>query len=76
MASTPDSSEEIIVQLSLSVQELKDIDNLVAVGKFNSRNNAIKWLVIEGIKSNRTYLDKVTDIRSQIERLKREVSEE
>ncbi len=73
MASTSDSSEEIIVQFSLSAQELKDIDNLVAVGKFDNRNNTIKWLVIEGIKANRTYLDKVADTRNQIERLKREV---
>ena len=71
-----DSSEEIIVQLSLSTQELKDIDNLVAVGKFNNRSEAIKWLVIEGITANRGYLDKVADARTQIERLKREIGGE
>ena len=74
MASAHDSSEEIVVQLSLSAQELKDIDNLVAVGKFDNRSSAIKWLVIEGIKSNRAYLDKVADARNQIERLKKEVT--
>jgi len=73
MASTPNSSEEIVVQLSLSAQELRDIDNLVAVGKFNTRSNAIRWLLTEGIKSNRTYLDKVADTISQIEQLKKEV---
>jgi Arc/MetJ-type ribon-helix-helix transcriptional regulator len=72
MASTPDSREEIIVQLSLSVQELKDINNLVAVDKFKNRSDAIKWLVMEGIKANRTYLDKVADAISQIEQLKKE----
>jgi Arc/MetJ-type ribon-helix-helix transcriptional regulator len=71
MASTPDS-REVIVQLSLSVQELKDIDNLVAVDKFKNRSDAIKWLVMEGIKANRTYLDKVADRISQIEQLKKE----
>ena len=71
-----DSSEEIIVQFSLSTQELKDIDNLVAVGKFNNRSEAIKWLVIEGITANRGYLDKVADARNQIERLKREIGGE
>lgn len=71
-ASTPDSREEIIVQLSLSVQELKDIDNLVAVDKSKNRSDAIKWLVMEGIKANRTYLDKVADTISQIEQLKKE----
>ncbi len=74
MSSASGSSEEIIVQLSLSTQELKDIDNLVAVGKFNNRSDAIKWLVIEGIKANRGYLDKVADTKNQIERLKREVA--
>jgi len=70
-----DSSEDIVVQLSLSTQELKDVDNLVAVvGKFDNRSSAIKWLVTEGIKANRTYLDKVADARNQIERLKSEVA--
>ena len=72
-SSASNSSEEIVVQLSLSAQELKDIDNLVAVDKFKNRNNAIKWLVAEGIKANRTYLDKVADTTSQIEQLKKEV---
>ena len=75
MAPTSDSNEEIIVQLSLSTQEMEDIDNLVAVGKFNNRSDAIKWLVIEGITANRGYLDKVADARNQIERLKREIAE-
>jgi len=70
---TSDSSEETIVQVSLSVQELKDIDNLVTIDKFNTRSNAIKWLVVEGIKTNRTYLDKVADTISQIEQLKKGV---
>ena len=68
------SNEDVVVQLSLSTQELGDIDNLVAVGKFDNRSSAIKWLVIEGIKSNRAYLDKVADARNQIERLKKEVT--
>jgi len=73
MSSASDSSEEIVVQLSLSTQELKAIDNLVAVDKFHNRSDAIKWLVTEGIKANRGYLDKVADIRNQIKNLKGEV---
>jgi Arc/MetJ-type ribon-helix-helix transcriptional regulator len=65
--------ENVVVQVSLSTQELEDIDNLVAVEKFNNRNDAIKWLVVEGIKANRGYLDKVADTRKQIEDLKRGV---
>ena len=75
MSSPSDSGEDIVVQFSLPTQELKDIDNLVAVGKFTNRNSAIKWLVMEGIKANRTYLDKVADTKNQIERLKREIAD-
>jgi Arc/MetJ-type ribon-helix-helix transcriptional regulator len=71
-----DSIEGVIVQLPLSMQELKDIDNLVAVDKFHNRSDAIKWLVMEGITANRGYLDKVADTRNQIEQLKREVGAE
>ena len=73
MPSISDSNEEIVAQISLSAEELKDIDNLVAVGKFSNRSEAIKWLVIEGITANRGYLDKVADTRNQIERLKRDI---
>ena len=69
-SSTSDASEDIIVQFSLSAQGLEHIDNLVAVGKFANRNDAIKWLVIEGIKSNRNYLNKAAQIKQQIEQLK------
>ncbi len=65
--------EDVIAQMAFSNQELADIDNLVEVNKFESRSGAIKWLVTEGIKVNRSYLDKVADIKSQIEKLKTEV---
>ena len=75
MSPTSDSNEEIVAQISLPTEELKDIDNLVVVvGKFDNRSSAIKWLVTEGIKANRAYLDRVADTRNQIERLKREVA--
>ena len=75
MSPTSDSNEEIVAQISLSKQEMEDIDNLVAVvGKFDNRSSAIKWLVTEGIKVNRAYLDRVANTRKQIERLKREVA--
>ncbi len=70
---TPDSSEEIIVQLSLLAKELQDVDNLVTVDKFKTRSNAVRWLVMEGIKANRAYLQKVADTVNQIEQLKKEV---
>jgi Arc/MetJ-type ribon-helix-helix transcriptional regulator len=73
MLPTSGSSEEIAVQFSLTVQELKDIDNLVAVNKFKNRSDAIKWLITEGVKANRAYLDKVADTRNQIEHLKKDL---
>ena len=72
-SSTSDSSEDIVAQFSLSMQELEDIDNLVAVGKFANRNSAMKWLVTEGIKANRDYLNKAAEVKRQIEQLKKEI---
>ena len=38
-------SENIAVQISLSKQELREVDNLVTKGKFHNRSEAIEWLV-------------------------------
>ena len=71
----PGGGKNIVVQISLSTQELEDIDNLVSiVDKFHNRNEAISWLVMEGITAKRAYLDKVADKRKQVERLKTEVA--
>jgi hypothetical protein len=72
--SIKDSVAETFIQLSLTKRELEDIDNLIAVGRFTNRNNSVKWLLMEGIKANRNYLDKVADTKNQIERLKREIT--
>jgi len=71
---TSNLSEEVVAQISLSMQELEDIDNLIAVDKFRNRNAAIKWLVTEGIKANRDYLNRVADVRRQIEQIKSEIT--
>ena len=65
--------EDVVVQIRLSKHELKDIDNLIIVDKFKGRSDAIKWLVAEGIKAKRDYLDKVGDVTTQIEQMKRQV---
>jgi len=67
------SGQTIIMQFTLSSEELEDVNNLVSSGKFSNRNDAIKWLVAEGIKSNRSYLNKVAEVKRQIERLKKEI---
>lgn len=70
--SEPDKGlvENIVVQISLSTQEMEILDNLVAVGKCSNRSNAIMWLAREGIKARGGYLDKVADTRKQLERIK------
>jgi hypothetical protein len=73
VSSKSSSGEDIVTQFSLSNDEIRDIDNLVAVDKFRNRSDAIKWLVTEGIKANRVYLNKVASTRHQIEQLKRDV---
>lgn len=69
----PDSLHELITQIKLNSEDLENIDNLVAVQKFTNRNNAIKWLIIEGMKANRDYLNKVSETRRKIEQLKKEI---
>lgn len=65
--------EDVVVQIRLSKQELKDIDNLIVIGKFKGRSEAIKWLVAEGVKAKRDYLDKVTEVTTQIDLMKKQV---
>lgn len=67
------SLHEFVTQIRLSSKDFQDIENLVAVGKFSNRNDAIKWLVVEGIKANRNYLNKAAEVKRQIEQLKREI---
>lgn len=69
----PDSLHEIIIQIKLSSEALENIENLIAVQKFNNRNDALKWLMIEGMKANRDYLKKVSETRCKIEQLKKEI---
>lgn len=68
------SFHEVVTQINLSSEELQDIDNLVAIEKFSNRNGAIKWLIIEGIKANRDYLNKVFETKRKIEQLKKQIS--
>lgn len=73
LSQASDLDRDVIVQVSLSIQEIKDIDNLVSLDKFTTRNSAIKWLIMEGIKANRPLLDKVANTIVQIEHLKKGV---
>jgi hypothetical protein len=64
------SLQEIITQIKLSNEELQHIDNLVSIDKFSNRNDAIKWLILEGINVNIEYLHKVNETINKINELK------
>lgn len=63
--------QDIAIQISLRPEELEILDNFVAVDKFKNRSDAIVWLAREGIKAKRGDIDRVAQIRKQIEELKR-----
>jgi hypothetical protein len=68
-----DTNQEILVQLSLAKDALEDVDNLVAVDKADNKSGAVAWLVLEGIRANRAYLDRVGNTRKQIELMKKDL---
>ena len=71
---TCSDEENIVVQLSLSKREQDDVKNLIAVDRFKNRNDAIRWLVTEGAKTQRDYLDRVNDIAQQIRQMKKNIA--
>lgn len=71
---TGSDEESIVVQIMLPKQEQNDINNLIAVDRFKNRNDAIRWLVTEGTKSQRAYLDRVNDTAQQIQQMKKTVA--
>jgi Arc/MetJ-type ribon-helix-helix transcriptional regulator len=71
---TCSDEESIVVQIILPKQEKNDINNLVAVDRFKNRNDVIRWLVTEGMKSQRDYLDRVNDTAQQIQQMKKKIA--
>ena len=71
---TRSDQESIVVQIVLPKQEQDDINNLIAVDRFKNRNDAIRWLVTEGIKAQRDYLDRVNDTAQQIQQMKKQIA--
>jgi len=62
--------KDIAIQLSLSPEELRVLDNFIAVGKFNSRGHVLTWLAREGIRARNADIDRVESIVKQIDQLK------
>lgn len=65
--------ESIAVQILLYAQELQILDDFVAVGSFRNRGDALVWLAREGIKARRDDIEKVAQVRKQIEELKKSI---
>ncbi len=65
--------EYVSIHLPLSTSDHQDISNLIEVGKFKNIDESIEWLVSEGIKNNRDYLDRLSKISAQIESLKKQI---
>jgi len=74
LSSLTGSEESIVVQITLTKKDQDDINNLIAVDRFKNRNDAIRWLVTEGIKTQRDYLDRVNDIAKQIQQMKKKIA--
>lgn len=70
-AAVEEETQEVIVQMRLSKKQLEAVDSLISIDKFKSRNEAVKWLVVEGMEARREYLDKISDVNRQIEEMKR-----
>ncbi|MEA1958561.1 MAG: hypothetical protein U9N44_02655 [Chloroflexota bacterium] len=64
------SMEKVAAQFSLTERDLQDIDNLLDFSKFNCVEDAMSWLLTEGFKANREYLDRMEEVRKQIDGLK------
>lgn len=62
--------KDIAIQLCLSPEELKILDDFVAVGKFSSRSLVLTWLTREGIRARHADIEKVENIVKQIDELK------
>lgn len=71
---TGSDEESTIVQITLTKKDQDDINNLIAVDRFKNRNDAIRWLVTEGMKAQRDYLDRVNDTAQQIQQMKKKVA--
>ena len=67
-ATSSDSHEMISVRLPQA--QIQIADQLVQVDKFGSRNEALAWLVTEGIARNRDTVDKVNAAVQRIRAIK------
>jgi Arc/MetJ-type ribon-helix-helix transcriptional regulator len=68
-------SRSNVVASRIGDEELRVIDMLVKTGLFNTRSEAVAYLVKEGIKARKDVVDKVSSALEEISRIRREVEE-
>jgi len=65
-----------VVASRIGDEELRSIDMMVETGLFETRSEAVAYLVTEGIKARKDLLDKVSLALEDIRRLRREAEEQ
>jgi len=58
-----------VVASRIGDEELRAIDMLIEAGLFNTRSEAVAYLVSEGIKARKDTLDKVSSALQDIRRI-------
>jgi hypothetical protein len=65
--------QDVAFQIAMSSEELEILDSFVFVGKFRNRSEVLAWFAREGFKARQDDIEKVANIRKQIEELKRSI---
>jgi Arc/MetJ-type ribon-helix-helix transcriptional regulator len=65
-----------VVASRIGDEELRSIDMMVEAGLFETRSEAVAYLVSEGIKARKDVLDKVASALEDIRRLRKEAEEQ
>jgi Arc/MetJ-type ribon-helix-helix transcriptional regulator/DNA-directed RNA polymerase subunit RPC12/RpoP len=69
------SSRSNVVASRIGDEELRAIDMLIEAGLFNTRSEAVAYLVGEGIKARKDTFDKVSTTLQEIRKIKGEADE-
>ncbi|RLE63458.1 MAG: hypothetical protein DRN53_02185 [Thermoprotei archaeon] len=64
-----------VVMTRLNDEDMAKVDALVEVGIFDSRSEAVAFLVHEGIKARKDIFDKIMPIVNQIQELRKKAKE-
>jgi hypothetical protein len=65
-----------VVASRIGDKELKTVDMLIEAGLFETRSEAVAYMVSEGIKTRKDVVNKVTSALEEIRKLRREANEQ